>query len=264
MSYSQPTAKKLTSMPNPFLSIIIPAYNEAVRILPTLRRATAYLANQQYSWEVVVVDDGSTDNTGELVTGFIQEVPGITLLALPHRGKGGAVRAGMIHAQGTYRFLCDADLSMPIEQLERFLPPQLEGFEVALGSREVFGARRIDEPSRRHLMGRIFNWLVRVLAVRGISDTQCGFKCFQHEAAEILFRQQKTNGFAFDIEVLFLAQKMKMRLVEVPIDWYHMPQSKVRPMRDAIAMTKDILEIRRRAFTGQYGKITPFQKSTNP
>ncbi|MEE2700954.1 MAG: dolichyl-phosphate beta-glucosyltransferase [Chloroflexota bacterium] len=250
-------------MPNPFLSIIIPAYNEAVRILPTLHQVTEYLAKQQYSWEVIVADDGSTDKTGDLVSTFIREVAGVTLLSLPHRGKGGAVRAGMLQAQGEYRFLCDADLSMPIEQIERFLPPQLEGFEIALGSREVFGARRIDEPSRRHIMGRIFNWLVRALAVRGIGDTQCGFKCFQREAVEVLFSRQETNGFAFDIEVLFLAQKMEMRLVEVPIDWYHMSQSKVRPMRDAFAMTKDILGVRRRASTGQYGKITPFQRSNN-
>ena len=250
-------------MSNLFLSIIIPAYNEAVRILPTLHRVTEYLANQQYSWEVIVADDGSTDTTGDLVSTFIREVTGVTLLSLPHRGKGGAVRAGMLQAQGEYCFLCDADLSMPIEQLERFLPPQLEGFEIALGSREVFGARRIDEPSRRHIMGRIFNWLARALAVRGIGDTQCGFKCFQREAVEVLFSRQETNGFAFDIEVLFLAQKMEMRLVEVPIDWYHMSQSKVRPMRDAFAMTKDILGVRRRAFTGQYGKITPFQRSNH-
>ena len=250
-------------MPNPFLSIIIPAYNEAVRILPTLHQVTEYLAKQQYSWEVIVADDGSTDKTGDLVSTFIREVAGVTLLSLPHRGKGGAVRAGMLQAQGEYRFLCDADLSMPIEQIERFLPPQLDGFEIALGSREVFGARRIDEPSRRHIMGRIFNWLVRALAVRGIGDTQCGFKCFQREAVEVLFSRQETNGFAFDIEVLFLAQKMEMRLVEVPIDWYHMSQSKVRPMRDAFAMTKDILGVRRRASTGQYGKITPFQRSNN-
>ena len=117
-------------MPNPFLSIIIPAYNEAVRILPTLHRVTEYLAKQQYSWEVIVADDGSTDTTGNLVSTFIREAAGVTLLSLPHRGKGGAVRAGMLQAQGEYRFLCDADLSMPIEQLERFLPPQVEGFEI--------------------------------------------------------------------------------------------------------------------------------------
>ncbi|MBI4338690.1 MAG: glycosyltransferase family 2 protein [Chloroflexi bacterium] len=244
----------------PFLSIVIPAYNEEARILPTLQQITQYLAAQGYAWEVVVANDGSTDDTPRLVEEFAGGHPQVSLLNLPHRGKGGAVRAGMLHAQGQHRFLCDADLSMPIEQLDRFLPPKLTEYDVIIGSREAPGAHRFQEPGRRHFLGRAFNWMARLLAVRGIRDTQCGFKCFRAEAAEALFPLQRTEGFGFDIEVLFLAQRMGMRLVEIPIDWYYRSQSKVRPLKDGIAMTRDILVVRWRALRGAYGVLKPFNQ----
>ncbi len=244
-------------MPTPSLSIVIPAYNEEARILPTLRRVCAYLASQGYTWEVIVANDGSSDATSRLVREFAGTHPSVTLLDLPHRGKGGAVKSGMLHARGSNRFLCDADLSMPIELLDRFLPPKVDGYDIVIGSREAPGARRINEPGRRHLMGRAFNIMARLFLVRGIRDTQCGFKLFSARAAETLFPLQRTNGFGFDIEVLYLAQRLGMRLVEVPIDWYYMSHSKVRPLRDSVAMAKDILRVRWLYFRGAYGKLSP-------
>ncbi|MBI4313160.1 MAG: glycosyltransferase family 2 protein, partial [Chloroflexi bacterium] len=220
----------------PFLSIVIPAYNEEARILPTLQQVTGYLETQPYTWEVIVANDGSADATPRLAAEFAGAHPQVILLDLPHRGKGGAVRDGMLKASGQRRFLCDADLSMPIEQLERFLTPEMLEHDIVIGSREAPGARRFNEPARRHIMGRAFNLMARLFAVRGIRDTQCGFKCFAAEAAQALFPLQRANGFGFDIELLFLAQRFGMRLVEAPIDWYYMTHSKVRPLRDSVAM----------------------------
>ncbi len=240
-----------------FLSIVIPAYNEEARIIATLQQVAGHLSALAYDWEIVVANDGSSDATPRLVEEFARDNPQVSLLDLPHRGKGGAVRSGMLHAKGQYRFLCDADLSMPIEQLDRFLPPKMEGYDIVIGSREAPGARRFNEPSRRHFLGRAFNLMARLFAVRGIRDTQCGFKLFQGEAAEALFPLQRTNGFGFDIEVLFLAQRLGMRLVEAPIDWYYMSHSKVRPLRDSVAMSRDILQVRWRALRGNYGRLSP-------
>ncbi len=235
-----------------FLTIVIPAYNEERRILPTLQRVVSYLGDQSYSWDVLVVDDGSADNTAALVQEFATSHPKVSLLSIPHRGKGWAVRSGMLHTKAEYRFLCDTDLSMPIEQLDRFLPPQITGYDVVIGSRESPGARRFGEPQRRHLLGRVYNYIARVLAVRNIGDTQCGFKCFHGPVADTLFSLQRIPGFAFDVEVLFLAQRMKMRLVEVPIDWYYEAESKVRPLIDGVGMISDILGIRWRYLRGSY------------
>ena len=241
----------------PFLSIVIPAYNEERRISSTLEKVTNYLTAQDYSWNVIVVDDGSTDGTAALVREFAGEQPQVTLVSIEHRGKGWAVRSGMLHTRAEYRFLCDADLSMPIEQLANFLAPQLTGYDVAIGSREAPGARRFDEPKRRHLMGRLFNGMARALAVHGVSDTQCGFKCFYGPVADLLFPLQRIPGFGFDVEVLFVAQRMGLRLVEVPIDWYYRTESKVRPLRDGLAMSRDILRVRWNAWRGKYGRLKP-------
>ena len=232
-------------MAAPFLSVVIPAYNEEARIAGTLEQVLAYLGGQGYSWEVVVADDGSTDATPELVARLAEERGSVIhYLKLPHGGKGWAVKQGMLKAQGEYRFMCDADLSMPIEQVARFLPPQMADYDIAIGSRSIPGARRLGEPAMRKAMAKGFSLLVRGLALPGIADSQCGFKCFQAEAAERLFPLQKLHGFAFDVELLFLARKLGLRTVEVPIDWYHSPQSKVKPLRDASAMTRDILRVR--------------------
>ena len=210
------------------------------------------LSGQSYPWEVAVVDDGSDDDTAALVREFAEANEGFRLIEAPHGGKGWAVRRGMTSVRGQYRFLCDADLSMPIEQIARFLPPSLEEFDVAIGSREAEGARRFEEPQARHRMGRFFNVLVRWLAVPGVDDTQCGFKCFTGAAAQQLFSRQKLNGFAFDVEVLFMARKRRMKVVEVPIDWHYRSESKVRPFLDSLLMVRDVLLIRWWSFRGAY------------
>ncbi len=236
----------------PFLSVVIPAYNEERRIVATLRQVLDYLSAQSYTSEVVVVDDGSTDSTAKLVEGLRTGTPALHLLREPHRGKGHAVKAGMLTARGQYRFLCDADLSMPIEQVARFLPPQRQDYDIAIGSREVAGARRIGEPGRRHPMGRVFNFTVRLLAVPGINDTQCGFKCFRDQVAEVLFPKQTLDGFGFDVEILFLSRKLQMKLVEVPVDWYYRSESKVRPFRHSLSMLREVLQVRWNWRRGRY------------
>lgn len=235
-----------------FLSVVIPAYNEEARISATLERVISYLEGRSYSWEVLVADDGSSDGTARLVAEMAATRPNLRLMSLSHRGKGWAVKNAMLAAKGEYRVLCDADLSVPIEQVERLLPPEVEGVDIALGSRAVKSAQRIGEPSRRHLMGRIYNALVRTIAVGGIQDTQCGFKCYRGEVVPSLFQRQTMDGFAFDVEVLFLAGKDGLTLREIPVDWYYRENSKVRAFRDSMAMTLDLLRIRWRNLRGRY------------
>ena len=236
----------------PLLSVVIPAYNEAARIIGTLDELTLYLGSQAYTSEVVVVDDGSDDNTADLVTQWSAGRNNIRLIRIPHEGKGWAVKTGMLKAEGRYRFMCDADLAMPVNWVAAFLENMEAGVDIVIGSREIEGARRFDEPGYRHLMGRIFNRVVRLLAVGGIQDTQCGFKCFTEEAAIDLFNLQRTKGMGFDVEILFLALKKGLSVVELPIDWYHQPVSKVRPGADTVDMLKDTLLIRVRDITGRY------------
>jgi glycosyltransferase involved in cell wall biosynthesis len=238
--------------PPPFLSIIIPAYNEESRIGQTLERVTAYLKGQKYSWEVVVANDGSIDGTGDIVREWWAGCAGVKLLDLRHGGKGWAVKNGMLQSRGRFRFLCDADLSMPIEHLERFISKEGSKWDVAIGSREAPGSRRIGEPWGRHLMGRIFNTLTRLLAAPRIKDTQCGFKLFRAAAAERLFGLQRLEGFGFDAEVLFLARKMGYSMGEVGIDWHYQPRSKVRPVRDSLRMVADLFNVRWAYLLGRY------------
>ena len=174
------------------------------------------------------------------------------LLSLPHRGKGGAVQQGMLAARGEFRFLCDADLSMPIDMVDRLLPPQAPPAAIVIGSREAAGARRIGEPRRRWLMGRVFNAMTRLLATPGIADTQCGFKVFSATAAQTLFPLQTLDGFAFDAEILFLARRRGFTTAEVGIDWHYRAESKVRPLRDGWRTLRDLVIIRWRWATGRY------------
>ena len=238
--------------PEPFLSFVIPAFNEEKRIAGTLDTLLAYLGRQEYRAEVLVVDDGSADATAGRVRELARGRSDLRLLEAPHRGKGHAVKIGMLAARGQYRFLCDADLAMPVEELAKFLPPALVGVEVAVGSREAPGAHRYGEPGHRHLMGRVFNWVVRALAVRSIRDTQCGFKCFTASSARHLFSQQRLDGFGFDVEVLFLAQRSGLSIREVPIEWRYQQESKVRPLRDTLRMLRDVLQVRWNHLAGRY------------
>ena len=235
-----------------YLSVVIPAYNEARRLPATLTTLHDYLSGRPYTWEVIVADDGSEDETPAIVHEFARTHPGFHVHTFPHRGKGAAVQQGMLAAAGEYRFLCDADLSMPIEHLSRLLPPDAPAADIVIGSREALGARRIGEPRRRHLMGRVFNVFTRLLATPGIADTQCGFKVFNAGAATALFPRQTLDGFAFDAEILFLARQRGFTTAEVGIDWHYRAESKVRPFRDGWRTLRDLLLIRWRWLTRKY------------
>jgi dolichyl-phosphate beta-glucosyltransferase len=241
-------------MERPFLSIVVPAYNEERRLPETLPRIVDFVRAQTYPSEVIVVDDGSTDATAGVVEDIAAQAPSVRLIRNEHRGKGYAVKMGVLEAAGEYIFLCDADLSMPIEEVASFLPPALAEYDVAIGSREVKGARRYDEPGLRHLMGRVFNTLVRLLAVRGFQDTQAGFKCFARQAAHEMFPYQTMDGFGFDVEILFIAQKRGYRIVEVPINWYYMSNSRVSPVSDSVRMFREILQVRMNDWRGLYDR----------
>ena len=236
-----------------FLSIVIPAYNEERRLPGTLEAIADHLKGQAYTAEIIVVENGSTDRTADVVREFARQHPAARLLISPRRGKGLAVMVGMLAARGAYRFLCDADLSMPIEELVRFVPPALEGYGVAIGSREALGARRYDEPLYRHIMGRVFNGLVKLVAVPGLEDTQAGFKCFTAAVAQDVFTFQTMEGFGFDVEVLFIARKRGYRIVEVPIQWYYRADSRVRVVSDTLRMFRDVLMVRWNNLRGIYG-----------
>jgi dolichyl-phosphate beta-glucosyltransferase len=241
------------------LTIIIPAYNEERRLPPTLHKIAAFLRSQPYRSEVLVVENGSRDDTSGVAERFIAEQvrpedPFCVTLTHSTPGKGAAVRHGMLLGQGEYLFICDADLAMPIEEIAKFLPPaRLRGaYDIAIASREVLGAERIDEPVYRHIMGRVFNLLVRVLAVPGIQDTQCGFKMFTRSSAALSFGLQQLDGWSFDVEVLYIARRHNLRLVEIPICWYYQSDSRVRPFQDTINMVRELLRIRRNGQRGLY------------
>ncbi len=237
-------------MPDPFVSIVVPAYNESARIQATLESLVSFLCSHTFSWEVVIADDGSTDATAAIVSDFAARTPGVRLLSLPHRGKGWAVRHGILSASGTYRFICDADLSMPVEQLLRFLPAVpgdhsgSAAADVLIGSRALPESCRFGEPLSRYLMSRLYHFLVALLVLPGIQDTQCGFKCFRGEVVRSLFERLTVHGFAFDVEVLFLAAQSGLRIEQVGIDWHYQKQSKVRLLRDSLTMTFDLFMIR--------------------
>lgn len=236
----------------PFLSIIIPAYNEERRISSTLEKVLAFLETQNYESEIIVVENGSQDRTADIVKQLQREHSSLHLLRETRAGKGLAVRRGMLTAKGAYRFICDADLSMPIEEVNRFLPPRLESLDIAIASREVPGAVRYDEPAYRHIIGRGFNLLVRLFTGLKIQDTQCGFKCFRAEIVDGLFHQQVIDGWTFDVEVLFLAHRRGYRIIEVPIPWYFHPGSRVRIVRDTVRMFCDLIRIRLNEIRGVY------------
>jgi len=240
-------------MDRPHLSIVIPAFNEESRIGSSLDRLREFLNTFERSWEIVVVDDGSTDRTAEIVASHSEAEPRIKLVKAPHGGKGAAVRTGMLEAAGEWRFLSDADLSMPPDNLPRFFDGE-DGsprFDIAIGSREAFGARRIGEPWSRHFLGRIFNWTVKVVAIRGIEDTQCGFKLYSSDAAEAVFPLQRLDGFSFDIEDLLIARKAGFSIGEIPIDWQYYEGGKVT-FGSSIRAYWDIFQIRLNHLFGKY------------
>jgi glycosyltransferase involved in cell wall biosynthesis len=238
-------------MTEPFLSIIIPAHNEEHRLPETLRQVFAFIGAQSYSTEVIVVENGSHDHTLEVAHTFADQHPECLVIHSAERGKGRAVRQGMLVARGQYRIMCDADFSMPVSEIARFIPPNNDT-DIVIASREAPGAVRYNEPAYRHLSGRVFNTLIRFMVLPRLQDTQCGFKCFRAAVAEDLFRRQTLMGWSFDVEVLFIAQRRGYRIVELPIPWYFNPESKINVLRDMWRMTLDLLRIRLNGWRGIY------------
>jgi glycosyltransferase involved in cell wall biosynthesis len=234
------------------LSLILPAYNEEKRLDECMEKVAGFIASHSDPIEVILVENGSHDRTYEIGCKYAEKYPWLRVLQEKKPGKGNAVRRGMLEARGKYRMFADVDFSMPISEVDHFIPPALEGYQVAIGSREVPGAVRYNEPPNRHFTGRVFNLIVRILAVPGIHDTQCGFKSFSAEAAEKLFRLQRIDGWAFDAEVLFLAQHFGYKIIEVPVQWYYDGNSKINVLQDSIKMFRELLSIRKNFRAGLY------------
>lgn len=248
---------------SPYLSVVVPAYNEAQRLPDTLAQILAYLERQPYPAELLVADDGSVDGTAALVERESERHPRLRLLRLDHRGKGFAVRQGALAARGEFVLLCDADLAVPIEEWEKLRHALDGGASVAIGSREGLGAKRLGEPWYRHLMGRVFNLIVRAVAVSGIQDTQCGFKALRQDAAADLFRRMRIYGddappvqgaavTAYDVELLFLARRRGYVIAEVPVIWRYGTETKVDPLRDSLRNLRDVMQVRWNAMRGMY------------
>lgn len=247
------------------LSVIIPAYNEARRIPPYLQSAIAYLNGRGLSFEILVVDDGSTDETAALIGRMATQNPGLRLLRLPHNsGKGAAVRAGMQAAQGKLQLFADADGATPIQELERLEVAMNNGADLAIGSRTLASRDRhyrVQARLHRTVLGNLFNRIVRLLGIRDINDTQCGFKLFRQSVAQDLFSVGRIDGYGFDLELLYIAQQRGYRIAEVPINWTDQPGSKVRVLRDGLAMVREMLAVRRNNARGLYAARQRFPVS---
>ena len=238
------------------LSVVVPAYNEEQRLPRTLNRLHEYYEAQDYSYDVIIVSDGSRDGTNEIVTAFVKEHPKFQLIAYsPNRGKGNAVRTGILAAQGDLILFCDADLATPQEETEKLLPHMKAGADIAIGSRPLKDSQ-LDkhQPLYREMFGRLSNKIIQLLAVKGIKDTQCGFKLFTKKAAQDIFSRCKLNEFGFDFECLMVARDLGYRIDEVPIRWLDQEGSKVVLMRDGPRALRDLLKIR---LAGRKGRLKP-------
>ncbi len=236
------------------LSIVIPAYNEKSNFRRgSLNDVANYLKKFPHGYEVLIIDDGSTDETTELVNEFIKQKPSWQLIKNPHQGKAATVAKGVNLAKGEVVLFTDFDQATPLSEVEKLLPFLDRGYDIVIGSREIRGARREKEPFHRHLMGKVFNIFVQMFVLRGIQDTQCGFKLFKTKIAQELFGQLKVykqnliqgayTG-AFDVEMLYLAQRKGYKIAEVPISWRHFQTTRVSPIKDSVKMFIDILKIR--------------------
>ena len=243
-------------MPNPTLSIVIPAFNEEARLAPTVRGAVGLVRSRGVAGEVIVVDDGSRDGTSALVQRLAAELPGVRLVRLAaNHGKGYAVRSGVLNATGELVLFADADGATPWDQLARLEAAVAAGADVAIGSRALHSAdTRVQARWYRRAMGRTFHRLVELLTVRGFRDTQCGFKLFRGPVAQDLFARMRMDGFIFDVEVLLMAQRGGHRVAEVPVNWVHQPGSRVSLVRDSLRMARDLFVIRANALRGEYDR----------
>jgi len=235
-------------------SVIVPAYNEESRIIPTLKRIHEYFKEKGSDFEIIVVDDGSTDNTALVVNDLSGRLRNIHLVRLSdNAGKGGAIKRGIGSARGALVLTCDADLSTPVEEVEKLLSYLRRGFDIAIGSRGLSQSDIVvHQPWYRERMGKIFNGFVRVLVMKGIRDTQCGFKLFHGDVARRLFSKSLIPGFAHDVEILFLAVKEGYKIAEVPVKWLNSPSSRVRLLKDPLKMFLELIRIRGYHIMGKY------------
>ena len=240
----------------PKYSIIIPAYNESARIPATLGSVVSCIRERQWPAEVIVVNDGSTDSTAQLVNDFAATAPEIRLLQNPgNRGKGYSVRAGILHAQGEIVMFTDSDLSAPIEEAERLFAAIANGADIAIGSRWLESGRQTArQPLYRQFFGRCFNFVCRMVMNLPFADTQCGFKAFTRNAAQTVFQLQTIERWGFDPEILFIALKRGFRIVEVPVSWAHDERSRMSYLKDGMQMLKELAIVRWNALTGVYSK----------
>lgn len=253
---------RLTAVPRPKVSVVIPAYNEALRIETSLAESWQYLERQPYSYEVIVVDDGSTDQTLPIAHLFEREHDRIRVLSIRHGGKAAAIRAGLTSALGDIVVFTDADLATPISYLAEFKSAIDAGADVVIGSREGDGANRLGEPEYRHIMGRVFNRIVQLTALPGIHDTQCGFKAFTRFACSEILRRSRLYAdadeitgarvTAFDVEMLVIARRLGLKIVEVPVVWTYGAHSKVNPARDTFNNLRDIAQVKINSLRGVY------------
>lgn len=245
-------------------SVVIPAFNEGAGITSSLTQVVNYMRNFSTSYEVVVVDDGSKDETAAVVEEYAKDHPEIRLIKNPHKGKGFAVRTGVMESVGKYVLMTDADMATPIEELKRLMVWLKDNdFDVAIGSREGIGAERKNEPFYRHLMGRVFNMLIRMLIISGIRDTQCGFKVFKGDVGRDIFRRLILFGpdtpetdvpkvTAFDVEVLVIAKRLNLKIKEVPVKWNYVPTDRVPPLRSSVDMFMDVMKVKWNDLMGKY------------
>jgi len=248
----------------PYLSVVIPSYNEMKNIKRNvLDEVVDYLKQQDYSWEVLLSDDGSTDGTTEELKKFADKHKNVEVVENIHAGKGPTVQSGMLKAKGKWILFSDFDQSTPLKEIEKLFKYK-DNYQVIIGSREIQGAKRDKEPLHRHIMGKGFNFLVQVLAIPGIYDTQCGFKVFSDQASKDIFSnlvvygrgEERSDAFtgAFDVEALFLARKNNLKIKEVPIIWHHNETDRVSPIKDSIRMLADIIKVRIANLLGKYSK----------
>jgi dolichyl-phosphate beta-glucosyltransferase len=242
----------------PTYSIIIPAYNEGARLGATLQQVLAYLSERAWDAEVIVVDDGSRDNTAAIVLGYAEKDPRLKLLQNPgNRGKGYSVKNGMLHAQGEISLFSDADLSSPIEEATKLLAAIAAGADVAIGSRWVRTDLQTQrQPLYRQLFGRIFNLLLRITLGLNFKDTQCGFKAFTRRATQTIFPLQRIERWGFDPELLYIARKFDFKVVEVPVSWAHREGTRISPLRDGPKMFLEMLKILWNALRGRYNRTS--------
>ena len=230
---------------NLYISVVIPTYNEEERIEGSIKTVEQYLRDSGFDYEIIISDDGSTDKTLDAPRKIMAGNEKIKLVINEHKGKGGAVRAGILQSTGDFVLFTDADLSTPIEELERLKKALDEGYDIAIASRDLPGSKILKHQSwYRELLGKFLNRIIQLLYVPGISDTQCGFKLFKGKVARELFSRQKINGLLFDVEVLYSARKKNYRIAEVPVTWRHNEFSKVSIVSDLPRVIWDLINIR--------------------